>query len=337
MSFKEVYMTIPLAQRYAIIKEVHSKLGNNVTKTSNFLGICYNTVNKAIKTEEVHERVYTEKLTNEHKIFIYMKTLQNPVITGEELADLIFNLFGTQVSDTTVNRCRNKIALHYRPPLRSVFLTPNAIALRKSFAQNHLNSNWQNVVFSDESSFQLGQHKKWVWVDKFNITDKVLSHDRKYYPHIMIWGAVGYSFKSDLIVFEGHVNSEKYIDQVFLESNLIEKADERWGIEGWVFHQDNAPSHTSKVTKAVLSELAVKVLADWPPYSPDLNIIEVVWAIMKSRIEKKNPTTIDELKKIIFEVWDGLTFQTINGLIDTMNERIRFAFEHPERSYYHSY
>lgn len=262
-------MTIPLAQRYAIIKEVHSKLGNNVTKTSNFLGICYNTVNKAIKTEEVHESVYTEKLTNEHKIFIYMKTLQNPVITGEELADLIFKLFGTQVSDTTVNRCRNKIALHYRPPLRSVFLTPNAIALRKSFTQNHLNSNWQNVVFSDESSFQLGQHKKWVWVDKFNITDKVLSHDRKYYPHIMIWGAVGYSFKSDLIVFEGHVNSEKYIDQVFLESNLIEKADERWGIEGWVFQQDNAPSHTSKVTKAVLSELAVKVLADWPPYSPD--------------------------------------------------------------------
>ena len=103
---------------------------------------------------------------------------------------------------------------------------------------------------------------------------------------------------------------------------MLEAADNHWGVDGWVFQQDNAPSHTSNVTKAVLSELSVKLLEDWPPYSPDLNIIETIWAIMKSRIEKKSPQTLDDLKKIIIDVWEALTFETINGLIDTMHERL---------------
>ena len=42
-------------------------------------------------------------------------------------------------------------------------------------------------------------------------------------------------------------------------------------------------------TIAVLKELGVNLLKDWPPFSPDLNIIEVVWAIMESRVEMRNP------------------------------------------------
>lgn len=41
----------------------------------------------------------------------------------------------------------------------------------------------------------------------------------------------------------------------------------------------------------------------------------MVWAIMEKRIEKMNPKTIEELKQCISDVWDGLTWQTINGHI----------------------
>ena len=70
------------------------------------------------------------------------------------------------------------------------------------------------------------------------------------------------------------------IEEIFINSDFIQSADERWGMENWVFQQDNAPSHTSRVTKAVLFELAINVLDDWPPYSSDLIIIETVWDIM---------------------------------------------------------
>lgn len=339
MSFKDIYRQIPIEQRYQYIKDVNSKFVNNISATAKFLGISYNTVKKAVNTNEIIQRKYTEKLQNPHKIYIYSQTINKPSITAQELRDLLYILFDLKVSESTINRYRKKANLRYRPPLRSVYITENAKNLRKNFTDKHLtlNTNFNNVVFSDESAFQLGAHKKWVWVDKYNITTGMLSHDRKYYPKIMIWGAVGYNFKSSLVIFEGHVNSEKYINDIFFGTDLLEAADNHWGVDGWVFQQDNAPSHTSNVTKAVLSELSVKLLEDWPPYSPDLNIIETIWAIMKSRIEKKSPQTLDDLKKIIIDVWEALTFETINGLIDTMHERLISVNEHPERSYYHSY
>lgn len=61
---------------------------------------------------------------------------------------------------------------------------------------------------------------------------------------------------------------------------------------------------------------------DWPPYSPDLNVIEVIWAIMKHRLEKKVVKTLDQLKIEIQDIWDNLSIPLINRLIDTMPKRL---------------
>ena len=74
------------------------------------------------------------------------------------------------------------------------------------------------------------------------------------------------------------------------------------------------------------------MLDDWPPYSQDLNIIEVIWAIMEARVEKVNPKSIDELKQTLIEVWENLDFKTINGLVSTMDDRIRIVNKNPERT-----
>ena len=61
--------------------------------------------------------------------------------------------------------------------------------------------------------------------------------------------------------------------------------------------QDNARPHVSNETLSVLQELEINILKDWPPYSPDLNIVEVVWAIMENRVEALQPKTMDDLIK----------------------------------------
>lgn len=110
---------------------------------------------------------------------------------------------------------------------------------------------------------------------------------------------------------------------------MIETADKKFGIGKWVLMQDNARPHVSRETLAVLDELDITLLPDWPPYSPDLNIIEVVWAIMEKRVEMQAPKTMDDLIRIIKDVWENLTWQTINGLVKGIPNRLKKVNENP--------
>ena len=54
---------------------------------------------------------------------------------------------------------------------------------------------------------------------------------------------------------------------------------------------------------------------DWPVNSPDLNPIENVWRILKSRVKKHHPTTDKALRKAIEKEWTLLSFKEINECI----------------------
>ena len=55
---------------------------------------------------------------------------------------------------------------------------------------------------------------------------------------------------------------------------------------------------------------------DWPPNSPDLNPIEHLWNIMKSRIQTRRGvervTTAGEMKLILKQEWERITIEEIN-------------------------
>ena len=71
-----------------------------------------------------------------------------------------------------------------------------------------------------------------------------------------------------------------------------------------------------------MGKLGINVLENWPPYSPDINIIEIVWALMKRKVEKLRPKTLDELKHIVQKVWDDFNPATINSLIQSIRPRL---------------
>ena len=138
---------------------------------------------------------------------------------------------------------------------------------------------------------------------------------------LMVWGGIGWNFKTKLLIIEDNINSELYWDEILIGSNLFEEADAAFGKDSWVLQQDNARPHVSSYIFKNLDYCGVPFIDDWPPYSPDLNIIEVVWAIMKKRLEMKKISTIDELRSEITNVWENLSFQTINGLVESMPKR----------------
>ena len=325
---------LPIEQRYHLIREVFNALNQNTSQCAKVLSISRNTVYNALSNPNPTSIQHERKLKEEHKLYIHARTIEDPYITGDKLSHEIYEFFGITVTKRTINRYRVEMGLRYRPPFRSANITPTAAQKRFEFTKFHIENltNFKNIVFTDESWFELGRNSRWVWVDKKNITNKVLSNTKSHPQKIMIWGGIGFSFKTDLIFIEGNINSETYIEQIIFGSNLIEAADKRFGIGNWKLMQDNARPHVSFETLAVLKELEIDLLPDWPPYSPDLNIIEVKWAIMERRVEIHQPKTIDDLKIIISKVWEELTWQTINGLVNGIPNRLRAVNNNPSQT-----
>jgi len=58
------------------------------------------------------------------------------------------------------------------------------------------------------------------------------------------------------------------------------------------------------------------VMSDWPPQSPDLNIIEYMWSILKSKVRKRISTNADDLLSTVKEEWDNIPYSTAQFLDD---------------------
>ncbi len=80
----------------------------------------------------------------------------------------------------------------------------------------------------------------------------------------MIWGAFSFDVQTDLIIIEGSVNTEVYIEDIIKKSKFIKLANNKYGKNEWIFQQDGARPHTSKQTMKFLKKRC-RVLDPWPP------------------------------------------------------------------------
>ena len=118
-----------------------------------------------------------------------------------------------------------------------------------------------------------------------------------------------------------------------LTNHLFENAYRIMG-ERWVFQQDNDPKHRAIKMKELLHRQVLKIL-DWPSYSPDLNPIENLWAIIKKRVEKRVSKIIRKEKTISVEHWHGLireeweyiSLDTCLNLVNSISGRLNEVLE----------
>ncbi|PKB93572.1 hypothetical protein RhiirA5_240797, partial [Rhizophagus irregularis] len=65
----------------------------------------------------------------------------------------------------------------------------------------------------------------------------------------------------------------------------------------------------------------------WPSNSPDLNPIENLWAIIKSKVEKRMPKNISELEEFMVEEWENIPETVLINLSKSMRRRCELIIE----------
>lgn len=93
------------------------------------------------------------------------------------------------------------------------------------------------------------------------------------------------------------------------------------------FQQDGAPVHTAKVVQDLFESLGITTLT-WPARSPDLNIIENVWGLMKTNLSKQpglSTSDSDELWIAIEREWERIRtdLSFVDALYDSLPGRIQ--------------
>jgi hypothetical protein len=312
------------------VRFIYNSLGRNVSDTAWVLKKSRQTIYNVLKW---HANDLTRppkigrpiKFTDEMKLFIVLHTIAQPTVSGEEMSRMINQQFGTTVSRTLVNNFRNSRAFKYRNRIKVLPFTPVHLANRINFATEFLQSGipHRNLLFSDEKWFFRENVNGKVWKLKGMVYDGVTAIAQQYPMKVLIWGCIGYNFKSNLIFTDKSITTEVYFDDIIFGSDLLITADSAFGGRNWIFMQDNAPAHVSNDALCTFDHLEVKLLEGWPARSPDLNPIEILWAIMANEVYKHPPETKEELKIMVASIWNNVPLSTINALIDGFPLRLQ--------------
>lgn len=203
-------------------------------------------------------------------------------------------------------------------------MTSEHLNQRENWAIFYQNYNWNNVIWSDETTISIQSNKlSKIWIHK---DDTVINGVVKYPLKIHIWGCILKNYKLIVYIYDKTMNSAKYI--TILKKKLLPRIrsyEKRMG-DKIIFQQDNATCHTSFEMCEFFSTNNIEVMF-WPANSPDLNPIENIWSILKKNVGKIKVKNKQELIDTILDQVSKLKITTINKVIDSMDNRIDELFD----------
>lgn len=136
----------------------------------------------------------------------------------------------------------------------------------------------------------------------------------------MVWGAFTYYGTIELQFITRRMNATAYNGVLKTAFPAIKDI---FGSLEWKFQQDNAPIHTARLVKSWIERQNVPLLT-WPPYSPDLNIIENVWGWLARKVYEsgRQYPTESELIEGIKSAWETISLNFIKKLYDSLPNRM---------------
>ena len=327
----------------ASIRERFSLIGN-VSEVARHFGRSRGTIRAALQWKSKPKRRASKKSVLLRRAALVVLAKKTRIVgsrtfpkfgSAARIACAYTSTTGNPISKRQV--CRDLKSAGMRPFKRPRVPTRDAAeqATRTAFARRLLRFRisdpfWKRVVFSDESWLtcnEMTSSVQWAFGKKFVYP---LEKKSKWnVPSLQVWAAVGWGFKSSLVFFpaamhtvEGECRAFRLDSHAYIRRCLISVVPELVRRKS-VFQQDGARSHSAKNVRAYLRKRGVECLEQWPPYSPDLNMIEPLWKELKRRVGEYCPMTIPELLAAGHRAWAELPQSMIDAHVMGFRGKLR--------------
>jgi transposase-like protein/transposase len=220
------------------------------------------------------------------------------------------------------------------------------------FCQANTSRNWSHVMFSDRKKFSFRypgtqvKHVQWngkggrpqAYCPNHPMVVNVYAGITKFGVSKVHLVTCTSKMKTYFLTKQGkptrNISSSEYKE--VCSKTLLPEAKRLFtqhGLNFGVFQQDNDPTH-KKASMAALQEWNAKnlgqqitLLANWPPHSPDLNLIENVWAWAQRKVDAAGCKTFEEFQECVVKTLQNVPSTMLNKLYGSMSERVRLCIE----------
>lgn len=285
------------------------------TRVAEFVGCHQDTVRKIFKTyretgniNRRRENCRADRKTTGEQDQALVSYVQDHPHTSGIRATRALNL---NISSRTVRRRWNQFGLNSYWAARKEPLTLGAKENRVGFCLQYLpveEDDWLKFVFSDESCVSMmkdGRVRVWRRKGERLSAQCIRYVQKSGRFSVPVWGWCSGAGVGNLTLIDGRLDSQQYTD--ILENIFIPQVHGIFGEERINLIQDQSPIHTARSVKTWFEAHQQDIsLINLPPRSPDLNIIENAWALLKNRLDTTDVVNRQMLWERTEEAWDTL-------------------------------
>ncbi|CAF1072277.1 unnamed protein product [Brachionus calyciflorus] len=212
-------------------------------------------------------------------------------VTAKELRFFIRRYFNKDISISTISKNRKTLGFNNRKSrAKPKEFSEEEKNERLLFALNNLNDDFENTVFVDETSIQTCRSGLYH-MRKKSKRPKVSSLKPRSVKTLNIWGGISFHGTTEFVMFTHTLNQDGYR---FLINHYLAPFMRNYPGNCRLI-QDNATPHSARSSIEFLNRNNIRWIK-LPAYSPDINIIELVWGELKNYVRKKYCPDIYSLK-----------------------------------------
>ena len=268
------------------------------------------------------------KITKYNKLSIKREVCRLRQLCQKVNSTKIINNCKLSVSQSTTRRFLVKqLNLKYKIIRQKLSLNNDQRIKRMDVIKTwiHKNHHWTETVFTDEKVFSLDGPDDYK---TYTMKNESLSKKRRVCGggKVMVWLM---ALPNGLLahrIYRGMFNSEKYID--LLSNRMLSVMG--LNLRTFVLQADNSRIHTAKKVKAFLEKHQIQSMI-WPPYSPDLNIVEDIWSLISADVyDNVQFRSCDELERQITSTINNFNCfrrHEVEKLFSTMTGRLIHTIE----------